>query len=43
MKKFKIRYNQFIKMSRILILKAKLPRGAGLKRLRYFRALVNYE
>jgi hypothetical protein len=43
MKKFKIRYNQFIKMSRILILKARLPRAAGLKKLRYFKALINYE
>lgn len=43
MKKFKIRYNQFIKMSRIFILKARLPRAAGLKKLRYFKALINYE
>lgn len=41
--KFKIRYKQFIRMARALIIKNKLPRGKGLKKQRYFKALYNYE
>ena len=41
--KFKKRYAQFIKMCKELILKEKIPRGKGLKKLRYYQALYNYE
>lgn len=41
--KFKVRYTQYIKMAKKLILRNNKPRALSLRKLRYFKALYNYE